>query len=131
MGNGNTWCVLVSGGRIDDELDTWRRAAAERERARERERGESAPPGQPRGPGAIGEGEHDWRPVVAHSSRVLFGRAWALAERSRTGLLLGLSFFFSPFGSWAVPFSRSISFTVSFFSKPFISFLSSSKKILF
>ena len=95
MGNGNTWCVLVSGGRIDDELDTWRRAAAERERARERERGESAPPGQPRGPGAIGEGEHDWRPVVAHSSRVLFGRAWALAERSRTGLLLGRSFFLS------------------------------------
>lgn len=80
-----------------------------RRRKRARERGESAP-GHP-GDGAIGEGEHDWRTVVAPSGvvRSALGPGGAHPHRATPG----------PVGR---SFSRTISFAVSFCPYPFISF---------
>ena len=91
---GNTLYALVAGEGTDEDLDTWRRAAAvaqssQKESAREREaRVHCTAPGHP-GTGVIGEGEprlYGGSPVWCCS---------ALPERTRTGLLLG---------PWAVPF---------------------------
>jgi hypothetical protein len=97
-----------------------------RRRKRARERGESAP-GHP-GDGAIGEGEHDWRTVVAPSGvvRSALGPGGAHPHRATPGPFLFLDpgpFLF--FGSWAVPFQ------VLFLLQFFISFFSSKNYLLF
>jgi hypothetical protein len=53
---------------------------------------------------------------------VLFGRPWALAERTRTGLLLGRSFFFDP-GPFLFKYYFFCRFLFPFFLKKNISFL--------
>jgi hypothetical protein len=79
-----------------------------RRRKRARERGESAP-GHP-GDGAIGEGEHDWRTVVAPSGvvRSALGPGGAHPHRATPGPFL----FFLILGR---SFSSTISFAVFYF----------------